>query len=64
MSDGTHDITLTATDAAGNVSGSSDPLAVLIDTEDPPPPTGRDPLNNTYTNDNTPTFSWGAVSTT
>ena len=61
MSDGTHDITVTATDAAGNVSGSSDPLAVLIDTEDPPPPTGRDPLNNTYTNDNTPTFSWDAV---
>jgi len=61
MSDGTHQITITATDAAGNESVPSDPLPVLIDTQDPPAPTGRNPVDGTYTNDNTPTFSWDTV---
>jgi len=61
MSDGTHDVTVTATDAAGNTSVESDALSVLIDTQDPPSPDGRDPADGTYTNDNTPTFSWDPV---
>ncbi len=61
VSDGTHQITVTATDASGNTSEESDPLTVLIDTQAPPPPDGRFPSDGTYTNDNTPTFTWNAV---
>lgn len=60
MSDGTHDVTVTATDAAGNVSDPSDPLSVLIDTQDPDVPGGRSPADGTHTNDASPTLSWAA----
>lgn len=62
MSDGSHQITVTATDAAGNESVPSDPLTVLIDTQPPDPPGGRDPVNGTYTNDTSPTLSWAVPS--
>lgn len=58
LSDGTHDIAITAIDAAGNESISSDPLSVLIDTQDPPVPGGRNPTDGTYTNDSSPSLSW------
>ena len=58
LSDGYHDITVTATDAAGNESVSSDALAVLIDTQPPDAPGGRNPADGTYTNDPSPTLSW------
>lgn len=60
--DGTYDITITATDAAGNESPSSDALAVLIDTTPPTTPTGLTPADGTYTNDTTPILSWVAAS--
>ena len=58
LSDGTHSITVTATDAAGNESVSSDALTVLIDTQPPDAPGGRNPADGTYTNDASPTLSW------
>ncbi len=61
VSDGTHQITVTATDASGNTSGESDPLTVLIDTQAPSPPDGRFPSDGTYTDDDTPTFTWNTA---
>lgn len=58
LADGTHNITVTATDAAGNDSDASDPLSVLIDTQDPGVPGSRSPADGTFTNDPSPTFSW------
>lgn len=54
LSDGTHEITATATDAAGNVSGKSNTVNITIGTE---APIITVPANNTVTNDNTPTIS-------
>lgn len=42
LSDGTHNITASATDVAGNTSASSTPLTVVIDTLAPNPPTTPD----------------------
>jgi hypothetical protein len=58
LSDGSYSFTATATDVAGNASAASSALPVLIDTQAPPTPGGRAPADGTYTNDNTPTFSW------
>lgn len=58
LDDGLYSFTATATDAAGNTSAASSAFNVLIDAKKPPAPDGRDPANNTYTNENTPTFSW------
>jgi hypothetical protein len=57
--DGTYNITITATDAAGNTSTASDPLPnVVIDTQDPDTPGNRSPADNSRINDTSPTFSW------
>jgi len=58
LSDGTHLITITAIDAAGNESIESSSLSVLIDTQDPETPGDRSPTGNARTNDISPTFSW------
>ncbi|MBW8686961.1 Ig-like domain-containing protein [Chitinophaga rhizophila] len=50
LADGKHNITVTATDAAGNTSGISPALVIVIDTQAPQPPTlttGKQPTNNT-----------------
>src|SRR6185503_8880578 len=39
LANGGHSLTATATDAAGNVSGTSATLSVTVDTAAPPPPT-------------------------
>jgi hypothetical protein len=61
LSDGSYSFTASARDAAGNTSAISSALNVLIDMDAPPTPGGRSPADGTYTNDNTPTFSWDAV---
>ncbi|MBN2293997.1 MAG: hypothetical protein JXM70_16340 [Pirellulales bacterium] len=70
QSDGTCDYSITAVDAAGNVSGQSAPLSVTVDTQAPDPPPAPDlqagsdlGISDTdnITNDNTPTFDIAAV---
>ncbi|QMU29291.1 Ig-like domain-containing protein [Adhaeribacter radiodurans] len=59
LSDADYDITVTATDAAGNISETSPALEIMIDTSAPTTP-GTPVLtggNNGNTNDNTPTIS-------
>ncbi len=66
LSDGIHNITFTATDAAGNVSGRSDTLLLTIDTSAPDKPIAPDlhpdsdsgtSSSDDNTNDDTPVFS-------
>jgi hypothetical protein len=52
LADGKHNITVTATDAAGNTSGQSPALAIVIDTQAPAAPTVT--TDRLLTNDNTP----------
>ena len=61
LPDGTYRFIATATDLAGNVSPESAPLTALVDQQGAPAPEGRSPPDGTRTNDNTPTFSWTAV---
>jgi len=57
LADGTHAITATATDAAGNVSPVSNTVNIIINTKVPAAPVITTPSNNTVTNSNTPTIS-------
>ncbi len=69
LADGVHNITATATDAAGNVSAASSALPVTIDATVPSAPSTPDLIDasdsgtsssDNLTNDNTPTFSGAA----
>ena len=51
-----------AYDAENNATGWSSVWTILIDTAAPAAPSPSSPLNGSSTNDNTPTFTWGAVS--
>ncbi|WP_158286402.1 Ig-like domain-containing protein [Chitinophaga sp. S165] len=55
LTDGPHNITVTATDATDNTSGQSPALAIVIDTQAPAVPTVT--TDKSPTNDNTPTVS-------
>lgn len=57
LSEGTHAITATATDAAGNVSPVSNTVNITIDTRVPSAPVITDPKDGTVTNNNTPAIS-------
>lgn len=57
LTDGSHSVTATATDVAGNESSPSSGLTITIDTTAPAAPVISAPSNNSKTNDNTPTFS-------
>lgn len=68
LGEGSHDLTITATDAAGNTSVASDPFVVVVDTTPPVAPTiasatdDSEPQtgvigNGGSTNDTTPDFS-------
>lgn len=71
LSDGAHTLTVTATDAAGNVSTASNAVAITVDTTVPPAPDFVVNNNNVlpevpvanggYTNDNTPVLSGTAA---
>ncbi len=55
LSDGAHNVTVTATDATSNTSGQSPALAIVIDTQAPAVPTIT--TDKSPTNDNTPTVT-------
>ncbi len=55
LTDGPHNITVTATDATGNTSGQSPALAIVVDTQAPAVPTVT--TDKSPTNDNTPTVT-------
>jgi hypothetical protein len=55
LTDGPHNITVTATDATGNTSGQSPALAIVIDTQAPAVPTVT--TDKSPTSDNTPTVT-------
>ncbi len=57
LSDGEHSITVNVTDAAGNVSDTSDPLTVTIDTDPPATTLESAPGGTTTTDSATFTFS-------
>ncbi|MDX9749042.1 MAG: Ig-like domain-containing protein, partial [Paludibacter sp.] len=66
MTSGAHNITATATDAAGNTSSASSSLSITIDTTAPSAPSGPDlatgsdtgsSSTDNVTSDNTPTFT-------
>ncbi|HEX8933785.1 MAG TPA: Ig-like domain-containing protein, partial [Pseudonocardiaceae bacterium] len=57
LNEGTHSITATAEDAAGNTSTASTALSMTIDTVAPSAPQITAPANAAVTNDATPTFS-------
>lgn len=57
LADGEHDITVTATDPAGNVSVVSDPTTVVIDSAAPSAPGITAPADEALLTDNTPTIS-------
>ncbi len=56
LSDGTHTIRATATDAANNLSPLSAPVSFTVDTTPPAPPMVSAPAANGTTNDTTPAF--------
>ncbi|SEU16517.1 adventurous gliding motility protein AgmC [Stigmatella erecta] len=57
LADGAHTVRATATDAAGNVSASSNTNTFIIDTTAPAAPVVLTPANGSITQDNTPTYS-------
>ena len=61
LSDGTHSLTATATDAAGNVSDASTAVDVLVDTVTPKRPIPLSPADGIVLNAS-PTLVWEAVS--
>ncbi|CAG9167131.1 Ig-like domain-containing protein [Cupriavidus pampae] len=72
LADGTYALTITATDAAGNVSTPSAPFVLTIDTVAPPPPVIVSVTDNVgpvlgtvapggFSNDNTPTLAGTAA---
>lgn len=46
LTDGAHSLTLTATDTAGNVSATSNPVTIVVDTQAPASPTDIKLVNN------------------
>ena len=61
LADGRYYWRVRAVDLAGNVGSWSSAWTVWIDVDPAPAPTLVSPANGTPTNDNTPTFTWGAV---
>lgn len=57
LADGTHNVSATQTDAAGNVSPAADPVTFVVDTEDPDAPTITAPTDGATLGDATPTVS-------
>ena len=57
LADGSHTFKATATDAAGNVSGSSSTNTVTVDTVAPAAPVVTAPANGSYTNKSKPPVS-------
>ncbi|SEK36959.1 Ig-like domain (group 3) [Stigmatella aurantiaca] len=57
LADGTHSVRATASDAAGNVSASSNTNTFIIDTTAPAAPVVVTPANSSTTQDTTPTYS-------
>ncbi len=57
LTDGVHSAFVTATDAAGNVSASSNTNTFTVDTAAPAAPVVASPLNGSVVADNTPTFT-------
>ncbi|MDP6958142.1 MAG: Ig-like domain-containing protein, partial [Planctomycetota bacterium] len=51
-----------AVDSAGNVDASPATVTWTVDTVAPSVPSLSSPAHGSYTNDTTPTFSWGAIS--
>ena len=57
LTDGSHTVRATATDAAGNTSVSSATNTFIVDTTPPAAPVVLTPANGSITSDNTPTYS-------
>ncbi|HYH96592.1 adventurous gliding motility protein AgmC, partial [Hyalangium sp.] len=57
LTDGSHTVSATATDAAGNTSPSSNTNTFIVDTLAPAAPVVTAPADGTVTSDNTPTYS-------
>lgn len=57
LPDGVYSISVTAADAAGNVSASSTPQSLTVDTVVPAAPTITSPVGGTTIGDNTPTIT-------
>src|SRR5918997_5336042 len=57
LGDGSHTVTATQTDAAGNVSPASDPVTFTVDTTAPDPPVVTSPADGDVTADSTPTIT-------
>ncbi|GAB3150600.1 hypothetical protein GCM10027290_38410 [Micromonospora sonneratiae] len=54
LTEGSHTVTATQTDAAGNVSPPSDPVTFTVDTTGPAAPVITNPTNGQQVNDRTP----------
>ncbi|MDC0709814.1 Ig-like domain-containing protein [Stigmatella sp. ncwal1] len=61
LTDGSHTIRATATDAAGNISPSSNTNAFIVGPTAPAAPVVTTPVNGSTTNDTAPTYSGTAV---
>ncbi|MCL4237456.1 MAG: M6 family metalloprotease domain-containing protein [Anaerolineae bacterium] len=61
LADGRYYWRVRAVDLAGNVGSWSSAWTVWVDVDPAPAPTLLTPPNGAPTNDNTPTFTWGAV---
>ena len=57
LTDGSHSLTATSTDAGGNVSAASPAVTFIADTAAPTAPVITSPASGTNSNDNTPTLS-------
>ncbi|SDT12986.1 Ig-like domain-containing protein [Microlunatus soli] len=57
LDDGTHEITATQTDPAGNSSPVSDPVSVTVDATAPEPPVITEPVDGSVTGEQTPDIS-------
>ena len=57
LADGSHTLTATETDPAGNVSAPSAPVVITVDTEAPAAPAITGPKDGDKVNDNTPTVT-------
>jgi hypothetical protein len=57
LADGAHTVNTTATDAAGNISSTSNTNTFTVDTATPTAPVVTAPTNGSSTNDTTPTYS-------
>lgn len=57
LSDGSHSVSATARDAAGNLSAASTPVAFTVDTSAPLPPLVTSPVAGTTLSSGSPTFT-------